>query len=151
MWVIQLCTVVVHEDQNFGCRRHRVGAVGAGLRPAPTFVEQHVSRRQNERSSHFRSQVESSIRKASAMFRDNDVESSVTTAVRLWWTSGMRGRRFALLVQQANDATQQRISLGAIHKGEPGRRDAMPYFFAVLHDLVEREHPGAGPRSKSRR
>jgi len=33
MRVIRLGTVVAHEDQNIGCRRHRVGAVGgcAGL------------------------------------------------------------------------------------------------------------------------
>jgi hypothetical protein len=62
----------------------------------------------------------------------------------------MRGRRFAQLVQHAHDVTQQRISLGVIQKGEPGQREAMPYFFAVLRDLVDREPPGAGPRSKSR-
>jgi hypothetical protein len=109
-----------------------------------------MSRRQTERLSLFRGQIESSIRKASTMFRDNDVESSVTTAVRLWWSSRMRGRRFAQLVQQAHDVTQQRISLGVIQKGEPGQRDAMPYFFAVLRDLVDRESPVAGPRSRSR-
>jgi hypothetical protein len=51
----------------------------------------------------------------------------------------MRGRRFAQFVQQARDITQQRISLGVIDGGEPGRRAAMPYFFAVLRDLVEQE------------
>ena len=154
MWVIRVCTVIARErqseDQNFGCRRHRVGAVGAGLRPAPTSVEQRVSRRQNERSSLFRGQIESSIRNASTMFRDNDMESSVATAVRLWWTSRIRGRRFAQLVQHAHDVTQQRISLGVIQKGEPGQRGAMPYFFAVLRDLVDRESPTAGQRSRSK-
>ena len=154
MWVIRLCTVIARErqsqDQSFGCRRQRVGAVGAGLRPAPTSVEQRVSRRQNERSSLFLEQIESSIRNASTVFRDNDVESSVTTAVRLWWTSRLRGRRFAQLVQHAHDVTQQRISLGVIQKGEPGQRGAMPYFFAVLRDLVNREPPSAGQCSTSR-
>ena len=84
------------------------------------------------------------------MFRDNDVESSVTTAVRLWWTSRMRGRRFAQLVRHARDVTQQRISLGVIQKGEPGQREAMPYFFAVLRDLVNREPPAVGRHSRSR-
>jgi hypothetical protein len=84
------------------------------------------------------------------VFRDNDVEGSVTTAIRLWWTSRLRGRRFAQLVQHAHDVTQQRISLGVIQKGEPGQRDAMPYFFAVLRDLVNREPPRAGRHSRSR-
>ncbi len=84
------------------------------------------------------------------MFRDNDVESSVTTAVRLWWTSRMRGRRFAQLVWHARDVTQQRISLSVIQKGEPGQREAMPYFFAVLRDLVNREPRDAGRTSRSR-
>jgi len=154
MWVIRVCTVIAHErqseGQNFGCRRHRVGAVGAGLRPALTSLEQRVSRRLHERSSLFRAQIESSIRSASTMFGDNDVESSVTTAVRLWWTSRMRGRRFAQLVRHARDVTQQRMSLGVIQKGEPGQREAMPYFFAVLRDLVNREPPRAGQHSRSR-
>jgi len=127
-----------------------VGALGAGLRPAPRSPVRAMSRRKHERLSLFRDQIESSIRKASTMFRDNDVESSVTTAVRLWWSSGMRGRRFAQLVRKAHDVTQQRMSLGVIQKSEPGQRDAMPYFFAVLRDLVDQESPIAGPRSKSR-
>ena len=98
-----------------------------------------MSRRQSERSSRFQAQIESSIRTAAMSFRDNDVETSVTTGFRMWWTSCMRGRRFSQLVQQARDVTQQRISLGVIQKGDPGRREAMPYFFAVLHDLVEQE------------
>ncbi len=69
-------------------------------------------------------------------FRDSDVETSVGAAVRLWWTSHLRGRRFAELVRRAYDVTQMRISLGAIERGDAGRREAMPYFLAVLHDLV---------------
>ena len=48
----------------------------------------------------------------------------------------LRGRRFAELVRQAYDVTQVRISLGAIERGDAGRREAMPYFLAVLRDLV---------------
>ena len=56
----------------------------------------------------------------------------------MWWTSRLRGRRFAQLLQQARQVTQQRISLGAIERGRPGRREAMPYFLAVLRQLAER-------------
>jgi hypothetical protein len=127
-----------------------VGAVGEGCRPAPTLSGQGMSRRQGERASRFKAEIESSIRSVAAAFRDNDVEASVTAATRLWWTSRLRGRRFARLVNQARSVTQQRISLGVIHKGEPGRREAMPYFFAVLRDLIDRESAHAGPRSGPR-
>jgi hypothetical protein len=110
-----------------------------------------MSRRQSERSSRLQAEIESSVRSAATAFRDNDVEASITTAIRLWWTSRMRGRRFAQLLHQARDVTQQRISLGTIEKGEPGRREAMPYFFAVLRDLIDRELPHADPSSDPRR
>jgi hypothetical protein len=110
-----------------------------------------MSRRQGERTSRFEAEIESGIRSAATAFRDNDVEASITTAIRLWWTSRLRGRRFAQLICEARDVTQQRISLSVIRKGEPGRREAMPYFFAVLRELVDREHLHAGPRSNPRR
>ncbi|HEY1294449.1 MAG TPA: hypothetical protein VGJ60_15335 [Chloroflexota bacterium] len=81
-------------------------------------------------------------------FRADDVDASVTAGVHLWWTSHLRGRRFAQLVQQARAVTQERISLGGVERGEPGRREAMPYFFAVLRDLVSQnvdDHAGVGP------
>jgi hypothetical protein len=110
-----------------------------------------MSRRQSERTSRFQAQIESGIGSAALAFRDNDVEASITTAVRLWWTSRLRGRRFAQLVQQAREVTQQRISHGVIQKGEPGRREAMPYFLAVLRELVNQERLHAGQRSDPRR
>jgi hypothetical protein len=106
-----------------------------------------MSRRQPERASRFLSEIETGVRSAAVELRDNDIEASVATAVRLWWTSRLRGRRFAQLVYQARDATRQRISLGVVQLGEPGRRTAMPYFFAVLRDLVDQEWPA--PRQRS--
>ena len=100
-----------------------------------------MSRRQSERASRFEAEIENGVRRAAVAFRDNDVETSVGVAVRLWWTSHLRGRRFAELVRQAYDVTQARISLGAIERGDAGRREAMPYFLAVLCDLVI--HDGA--------
>jgi hypothetical protein len=96
-----------------------------------------MSRRQRERASRFQVDIEQQVRIAAVAFRDNDVETSVTRVVRLWWTSRLRGRRFAELVLQAHEVTQARISLGAVHRGEPGRREAMPYFLAVVRDLVD--------------
>jgi hypothetical protein len=98
-----------------------------------------MSRRQTERGSRFEIDIEEQVRIAAATFRDNDVEASMDVAVRLWWTSRLRGRRFAQLLGQARDVTQQRISLGVVERGKPGRREAMPYFLAVLRDLVGQE------------
>jgi hypothetical protein len=96
-----------------------------------------MRRRQKERGSLFQVEIEDGVRLAAAEFRDNDVEASVKTATRLWWTSRLRGRRFAQLVQNAREITHARISLGGVERGEPGRREAMPYFFAVLQDLFK--------------
>jgi hypothetical protein len=98
-----------------------------------------MSRRQRERSSRFQVDIEQEVRAAAAAFRDNDVEASITVVIRLWWTSRLRGRRFAHLLHQARDVTQARISVGVVERGEPGRRQAMPYFLAVLRDLVNQD------------
>jgi hypothetical protein len=128
-----------------------VGALGAGLRPAPTYVVAAMSRRQSERASRFQVEIEEGVRRAAVAFRGNDVEASISTSVRLWWTSHLRGRRFAQLVYQAYDETLARISLGAVEHGEPGQREAMPYFFAVLRDLVEQDRAQLRRRSDQRR
>lgn len=98
--------------------------------------------RGSERAWRYRVEIELGIRSASTKFRDNDREASVATALRLWWSSGMRGPRFAQLIQRATEITQARISLGAIQHGGAGRREAMPYFFEVLRDLVSRGRQG---------
>ena len=98
-----------------------------------------MSRRQTERGSRFQVEIEEGVRLAAVKFRDNDVEASVNAAFRLWWVSRLRGRPFSHLIRQAREMTQARISLGRVEHGEPGQREAMPYFFAVLRELVERE------------
>jgi len=103
-----------------------------------------VSRRQSERGSRFQAEIENGVRVAAMAFRDDDSEVSVKTVVRLWWRSGLRSRRFAKLVRQAREVTQVRVSLGLVKRGQAGRREAMPYFLAVLQDLVNRD-----PRSRS--
>jgi len=123
---------------------------GGGAPPFP-HVRRPMSRRQMERQSGFRVEIEDGVRNAAAAFRDNDAESSVTTAVRMWWTSRLRGRRFAQLVQQARDVTHKRISLGVVEYGAPGQREAMPYFFSVLDDLVDQAQRRLEQRSDRRR
>jgi hypothetical protein len=105
-----------------------------------------VSRRQSERVSRYQAEIEAAVRSSALAFRADDVEASVTAARRLWWTSRLRGRRFAQLVQQARTVTQERVSVGGVERGEAGRREAMPYFWAVLRELVSQHvdhHAGA--------
>jgi hypothetical protein len=106
-----------------------------------------MSGRQRERTSRSLGEIETGVRSAAVELRDNDIEASVAAAVRLWWSSRLRGRRFAQLVYLARDVTRQRISLGVVQGGEPGRRKAMPYFFAVLRDLIDDERLVPGQRS----
>jgi hypothetical protein len=117
-------------------RRALGGGLGEGRTAAPTDIVTDVSRRQGERGSRYQTEIEAAVRSSALVFRADDVEASVTAALRLWWTSHLRGRRFGQLVQQARAATQERISVGGVERGEAGRRQAMPYFFAVLRDLV---------------
>jgi hypothetical protein len=98
-----------------------------------------MSRRQRERGSRFQVDIEQEVRSAAAAFRDNDVEASMAVTRRLWWSSRLRGRRFAQLLREARDVTQARISVGVVERGEPGQRQAMPYFLAVLRDLVNQD------------
>jgi hypothetical protein len=98
-----------------------------------------MSRRQHERASRFAVDIEQAVRVAAATFRDNDVETSTAVVVQLWWTSRLRGRRFAQLVGHAREVTAARISVGRVELGQPGQRQAMPYFLAVLRDLTDQE------------
>jgi hypothetical protein len=107
-----------------------------------------MSLRQHERASRFQVDIEQAVRSAAMAFRDNNVDASTETVIRLWWTSRLRGRRFAQLLQQARQLTQQRISLGAIERGQPGQREAMPYFLAVVRQLAERERHQRGHGAK---
>ena len=101
-----------------------------------------MSRRQSERRSRFQVEIEDGVRVAAVAFRDNHVEASVQVAIRMWWTTRLRGRRFARLVHQARELTQERISLGTVDRGAAGQREAMPYFFAVLRDLALQDRRG---------
>jgi hypothetical protein len=110
-----------------------------------------MSRRQSERTSRFQTEIEDGVRSVAVAFRDNAVEASVSTAVRLWWSSHLRGRRFAQLVRQAFEVTQARISLGVVERGDAGQREAMPYFLAVLRDLATNDaNPPQPQHAKAR-
>jgi hypothetical protein len=53
-------------------------------------------------------------------------------------------------VHQARAATHARISVGDVERGEAGQRQAMPYFFAVLRDLVSNEAAQQSPPHANR-
>ena len=75
-------------------------------------------------------------RGASLAFRDEDPDGSLKVIYAAWWNSGLRGRTFTRLLTDATVITKQRISTGAIRAGVPGHRAAMPYFLAMLTQLV---------------
>jgi len=95
-----------------------------------------VSVRQRERASRFAEKIEIDVRSAARKFRDNDPAASVSAVLHLWWSTQLRGRTFAALVREATTITSGRVSVGAVKRGEPGHREAMPYFHAVLRDLA---------------
>jgi hypothetical protein len=68
-------------------------------------------------------------------FRDNSPDDSIRTAHHLWWNSGLSHDKFVNLINEAVDITKATISSGRVRKGQPGQRQAMPYFFRVLRTL----------------
>jgi hypothetical protein len=98
-----------------------------------------MSCRQTERASRFATDVDLLIRVAGSRFRDNDPDQSARIALGIWWGSRIRGHRFVQLLQESTKRTSARVSLGTVKRGEPGQREAMPYFFAILRDLVAQE------------
>jgi hypothetical protein len=95
----------------------------------------------SERALRYRAEIEVAVRTAAIKFGDNDEEASVLRTLRMWWSSGVRGPRFAHLIRGATEITQARISLGSVERGCAGRREAMPYFFEVLHGLTQEDRP----------
>ena len=109
-----------------------------------------MSRRQRERPSRFELDIEQAVRVIAATFRDNDIETSTAVVLHLWWTSRLRGRRFTQLVAHARELTAARISVGGVERGDPGQRQAMPYFLAVLRDLTHQERRARNLSTPSR-
>src|SRR5713101_1071170 len=93
------------------------GGGGGGAPPCPhVYCCCCMSRRQGERASRFQAEIEEGVRSAAMVFRDNDVEASVSAAVRLWWTSHLRGQRFAQLVHQAGPRRDASAHLAGCHR-----------------------------------
>ena len=103
-------------------------------------------RRQTERGRVSRSRSRTAFDWQLSHFVITTSRPRSTQHFRLWWASRLRGRRFSHLIRQAREVTQARISLGRVEHGEPGQREAMPYFFAVLRELVERDPRSRDPR-----
>lgn len=95
-----------------------------------------MSQRQRERYSRYRHVIETLVHGAATSFRDDDPERPSLSARRMSWTSRLRGRTFCRLVEDAARITRQRVSASNVESGEPGRREAMPYFLAVLRQLA---------------
>ena len=82
-------------------------------------------------------QVTAIVEHHARAFRDDAVQQSVETAHHLWWNSRVPLQAFAELLDRAALVTKQTISSGRIRHGEPGARQAMPYFFRVLRTLCD--------------
>ena len=73
----------------------------------------------------------------SQKLHDDNPRSSVSQATRLWRASGLPEDKFVHRLHEARSITQQQGSV----KGKPAKDDRqlvnrMPYFFAVVEDLV---------------
>ncbi len=75
------------------------------------------------------------------VFRDDDPGRSISRARHIWQGSRLPEAGFLPLLDEAATHTKHALSAGMIKRGEPGRRKAMPYFFAILEDLA-RERAG---------
>ncbi len=76
------------------------------------------------------------VQETSEQFHDEEhIPSNIIQARNLLATSQMEERTFVDLVHQARTITKQQ---GNIRKtaGSQGQRNRMPYFFAVLRDLL---------------
>ena len=77
----------------------------------------------------------------SAKLHDDNPRSSLTRAVKLWKASGLPEDKFVQRLYEARSVTQQQGSV----RGKPAKEDAqltnrMPYFFAVVEDLLGLKH-----------
>lgn len=71
--------------------------------------------------------------------RDTDPGGSIGTLQNIWKASPTPASALMETMQEARQVTKQRISSGVIRNGEPGRREAMAYFFRVLEDRLKGE------------
>jgi hypothetical protein len=75
-----------------------------------------MSRRQAERSSRFRVEIEDSMRLAAANFRDNDVEASMTQKFDCGGRVVCAVGASRILSSKAREVTQAQISLGRVEQ-----------------------------------
>ena len=79
----------------------------------------------------------------SGKLHDDTPRSSVTRAVKLWKASGLPEDKFVHRLYEARSVTQQQGSV----RGTPAKDDRqltnrMPYFFAVVEDLLGLKEAG---------
>jgi hypothetical protein len=81
-------------------------------------------------------------------FHDEDhAASNRTRALRLWARSGLDEQTFAALMQEARMVTHRRGDIQRDADGEhpQGTKNRMPYFFAVLEDLIAMQQESEAP------
>ena len=80
----------------------------------------------------------------SAKLHDDNPRSSLTRATKLWKASGLPEDKFVHRLHEAKSVTRQQGSV----RGKPAKDDRqltnrMPYFFAVVEDLLGLKQPPA--------
>ena len=84
----------------------------------------------------------------SAKLHDDNPRSSLTRATKLWKTAGLPEDKFVQRLYEARSVTQQQGSV----RGTPAKEDTqltnrMPYFFAVVEDLLGLKDAGRASSS----
>ena len=81
--------------------------------------------------------IETIIETCSHEFGDIEyLQSNTTRTYNLWATTNLDEEEIAEKIHEARRITKQRISLSAVHN----RKKKMPYFFAVLEDVLGLKH-----------
>jgi len=104
---------------------------------APGYAEWDSRSAPSARALPLNDRITAVVEHHARAFRDDAVQQSVETAHHLWWNSRVPLQTFAELLDRAALVTKQTISSGRIRHGEPGARQAMPYFFRVLRTLCD--------------
>ena len=76
----------------------------------------------------------------SGKLHDENPRSSLTQATRLWKASGLAEEAFVQRLYEARSITRQQGTVKKPAAEGGGLVNRMPYFFAVLHDLLGMKH-----------
>lgn len=123
----------IQDDSMSKASRHRTPLADSEGSPEPATLARYSAL------------ISQRIADLSLLFHDQDRQrSNRTRALRLWAKSGLSEQTFADMVQEARLVAMKRGNIekdAADGTASPrGAKNRMPYFFAVLEDLVDMAH-----------